>query len=227
MGDGTIDGVAFDEQDNRLFSDDNSSVVVGVEWDWPVIQGSGFETVGHHEQIRLFTADRALGSRKGFSQLYLSSRWNFLATERLKLLFRGEVGYSDADVDEIELGIDGDVIDISLTELPNFYRFQAGGSQSVRGYAFESLSNNGVGSNNLITLSAEAEWQILQTWSLAAFYDVGNAFNDWNQMDLKQGAGVGVRWYSIAGAVRLDFASGLDLPGDPWRIHFTLGVPLL
>jgi translocation and assembly module TamA len=84
-----------------------------------------------------------------------------------------------------------------------------------------------VGSNNLITLSAEAEWQILQTWSLAAFYDVGNAFNDWNQINLKQGAGVGVRWYSIAGAVRLDFASGLDLPGDPWRIHFTLGVPLL
>jgi translocation and assembly module TamA len=46
-------------------------------------------------------------------------------------------------------------------------------------------------------------------------------------MNLKKGAGLGVRWYSIAGAMRLDFARALDEPGNPWRIHFTIGTPLL
>lgn len=212
---------------SRLFSDDNSSISVGVEWDLPVINGNGFETVGHHERLRLFTAQEAWGSQRSFSQAYFSTRWNFMASERIKILLRGEVGYSDAKVETIDVETTEGVIQISLTELPNYYRFEAGGSQSVRGYAYESLSNNAIGSNNILTFSAETEVKILENWSLAAFYDIGNAFNDWSETDLKQGAGVGVRWYTIAGAVRLDLASALDLPGDPWRIHFTLGVPLL
>ncbi|MDX1555354.1 MAG: BamA/TamA family outer membrane protein, partial [Xanthomonadales bacterium] len=212
---------------SRLFSDDNSSVSVGVEWDWPYITGQGFETVGHHHRAWIFTASDIWASDREFSQAYLSSRWNFMAGEQFKILIRAELGYSDATVDEFNLEFEGETIGFSLTELPNLYRFKAGGSQSVRGYSFESLSDNGIGSNNIITFSAEAEWQFRKNWSAAMFYDIGNAFNDWDHPDLKQGAGVGIRWYTIAGAFRLDFASGLDLPGDPWRIHFTLGVPLL
>lgn len=222
-----LSGQPADLAGSRLFSDDNSSIALGVEWDWPVISGRGFETVGHHEQLRMFMADDIWGSPRDFNQVYFSSRWNFMASENIKLLFRGELGYSAADVDDFEFAIGDQSIQISLTDLPNLYRFRAGGSQSVRGYAYESLSNNDLGSNNMITFSAEAEWQVRTNWSLAAFYDIGNAFNEWSRTDLKQGAGVGVRWYSIAGAVRLDFASALDLPGDPWRVHFTLGVPLL
>jgi translocation and assembly module TamA len=97
----------------------------------------------------------------------------------------------------------------------------------VRGYAFESLSNNGIGSNNIVAASAEIEMMLRPNWSLAAFVDTGNAFNDWGEFELRTGAGVGLRWYSIAGPLRLDVAQGLDLPGDPWRIHFTIGTPLL
>ena len=45
--------------------------------------------------------------------------------------------------------------------------------------------------------------------------------------DPGKGVGVGVRWYSIVGPMRLDIAQGLDLQGEPWRIHFTIGTPLL
>jgi translocation and assembly module TamA len=38
---------------------------------------------------------------------------------------------------------------------------------------------------------------------------------------------VGLRWYSIVGAIRLDVAQALDFTGEPWRIHFTIGTPLL
>jgi translocation and assembly module TamA len=130
-------------------------------------------------------------------------------------------------VREIEAEIEGSVINFSVTRLPNLYRFKAGGSTSVRGYGFERLSNNNIGSNNIVTASAEAEYRILDKWSLAAFFDAGNAFNDWDNMDLRKGVGVGVRWYTIAGAMRVDVAKALDHPDDPWRIHFTIGASVL
>ena len=97
----------------------------------------------------------------------------------------------------------------------------------MRGYGFEQLSNNDVGSNNIITASAETEYRVLKSWSVAAFADIGNAFNDWQDPDLKRGVGVGIRWYSIIGEVRVDFAQALDFDGRPWRLHVTIGTPLL
>lgn len=200
---------------------------VGVSWDWPVIRGNGFETVGHNEQAWLFTSNEAWGSDVDFSQAYISSRWNRIFKKRWKILLRGEVGYTQADVFERTVGTPQDTISISVTELPQIYRFKAGGSQSVRGYGFETLSNNSIGSNNIVTASAELEMRFRPDWSAAVFFDIGNAFNEWNNMDLKKGVGAGIRWYSIAGPVRLDLAQALDLPGKPWTLHFTIGTPLL
>jgi translocation and assembly module TamA len=140
---------------------------------------------------------------------------------------RGEAGYSDARYRAIELQLDGLSTELSVTSLPDIFRFKAGGSRSVRGYSFESLSNNGIGSNNVITASAEVEMLFRPNWSAAAFMDTGNAFNDWGEMELKTGIGLGVRWYTLIGAIRLDIAHPLDLDGDPWRVHFTIGTPLL
>lgn len=199
----------------------------GVNWELPVIRGNGFETVGHRERAWVFTSNTAWGSDTNFSQAYISSRWNSIFKERWKILLRGEIGYSNAHVFERTVETAGDSFNISVTELPYAYRFKAGGSQSVRGYGFETLSNNNIGSNNIVTASAELEWLFRPKWSAAIFFDIGNAFNEWSSMDLKKGVGVGVRWYSIAGPIRLDFAQALDKPGNPWSVHFTIGSPLL
>lgn len=98
---------------------------------------------------------------------------------------------------------------------------------SVRGYGFEQLSNNDIGSNHIITASAEVEYRFLDSWSASLFADIGNAFNDWSEPDLKRGIGIGLRWYSIAGEIRIDVAQALDFEGRPWRWHFTIGTPLL
>lgn len=206
---------------------DRSALALGVNWDWPSVRGSAFETVGHHERAWLMTANSAWGSEREFTQAYISSSWHRLLGDRWKLLLRGELGYSDAEVHDFEIDTEIGRIPLSVSVLPSLYRFKAGGSRSVRGYGFESLSDNGLGSNHIVTASAELEFKILQNWSLAGFMDAGNAFNDWDGFELFKGAGVGVRWYSIAGAVRLDVAQALDLEGNPWRIHFTIGTPLL
>jgi len=212
---------------DALLKNTSSSLAVGLDWDWPEIRGNGFQTVGHHERAWIFTSNDVWGSEVEYSQLYLSSRRNFLAGIHWKFLLRAEAGYSDAKIAVVDIPTEEGELRVQATQLPSLYRFKAGGSRSVRGYAFENLDNNGLGSNNIFTASAEVEYRFHENWSAAAFMDIGNAFNDWNEPDLKRGAGVGIRWYSVIGAVRLDFAQGLDLDGDPWRIHLTLGTPLL
>lgn len=200
---------------------------LGVDWDWTEINGKRFNTSGHHEKAWLFTSQKLWGSSRDFTQAYFSSRQNYLFSEKWKLLLRGEVGYTDAKVLQYEEQIAGNALSVSLTELPFLYRFKTGGSRSVRGYGFEELSNNNIGSNNVLTASAEIEYLFIEDWSLAAFYDVGNAFNDWGEMNLKAGIGVGLRWYTLAGAIRLDVAQAQDLQDKPWQIHLTIGTPLL
>lgn len=219
--------IAMDPELGHLFRDTVRTLSFGMEWDWPVITGKAFETVGHHDRAWIFTSSDAWGSERNFTQAFLSSRRSYLAGERLKFLLRAEVGYSDADVDTVELDVGGEPLTLSVTELPTQYRFKAGGSNSVRGYGFEELNDNDIGSNHIITASAEIELKIREKWSVAAFVDVGNAFNHWTERNLKRGVGVGVRWYTVAGPIRIDIAQALDYEGRPWRIHFTMGSPLL
>jgi translocation and assembly module TamA len=204
-----------------------TSYALGYHLDLPVIEGSGFRTIGHHETARAIASSDAWGSDVDFQQVYFSSRWNVLLSPRFMLFLRGEAGYTNADVDKFTVQEGDEESSIELTTLPNAYRFRAGGSRSVRGYDFETLTNNGFGSNHILTASAELEYNFMGDWAAAAFYDVGNAFNDWSDPDLKQGWGVGIRWYTLAGPIRLDVAQALDLVGDPWTFHLTLGTPLL
>lgn len=205
----------------------SQTVSVGVEYEMPFTRGQGFETEGERIQGWAFVSNEAIGSEADFIQTYLSARVTRRLGENWRLLARGEIGYSNARVNMVEVFPQRQPLQLSVTELPNLYRFKAGGSTSVRGYGFETLSNNNIGSNNVVTASLEAEYRIFDKWSVAGFFDVGNAFNDWDRSDLKKGVGVGVRWYTIAGALRVDIAQGLDLPGKPWRIHFTIGASVL
>jgi translocation and assembly module TamA len=212
--------------DDLLNGVDNA-LSVGFDLDLVDVQGQRFETAGHRERAWIFHSDDAFGSDVEFTQAYASTRRSYLVGDRLKFLLRGEIGYTDADVRDFSIDVDGEPLDLSVTTLPNFYRFKAGGSMSVRGYGFEQLSDNDIGSNNIVTGSVEGEYRFLDTWSAALFFDIGNAFNDWDDPDLKRGAGIGVRWYSIAGEVRIDYAQAIDFEGRPWRLHITIGTPLL
>jgi translocation and assembly module TamA len=200
---------------------------IGVDLDIVAVVGKAFDTRGRRDRAWLFVSDNNLGSEVDFVQVYLSTRRSYLRGDRWKFILRAELGYTDADVDEFSVDAQGVPLELSVTQLPNYYRFKAGGSASVRGYAFEQLSNNNIGSNNIVTGSAEVEFRFSQKWSAAVFADVGNAFNDWSTPQLKLGVGVGVRWYSIAGPIRVDVAQARDFTGRPWRLHFTIGTPLL
>ena len=218
------------ELEGRLRTIENA-LSVGLDYEVVDVQGRAFETFGRRDRAWIFHSNSAFGSTVEFTQLYASTRRSFLVGDRLKFHVRGEIGYTDAEVDEFELnlgGPEGDLqLNLSFTQLPNFYRFKAGGSMSVRGYGFEQLSNNDIGSNHIIAASAEAEYRLLNAWSGAVFADIGNAFNEWADPDLKRGIGIGIRWYSFAGEIRIDVAQAIDFEGKPLRYHLTIGTPLL
>lgn len=216
-----------ENEDTNVIDQSDNNFSLGYDVDLVEVNGKGFDTEGRRDRAWIFHSNNAMGSDSEFTQAYFSTRRIYHKSERWKFLVRAEVGYTEARVNNLVIEVDNISVPVSLTELPNFYRFKAGGSQSVRGYGFESLSNNDIGSNHIVTASVEAELRVLKNWSAAAFVDIGNAFNDWSKPKLRKGAGIGIRWYSIAGPVSLDVARALDVIGKPWRIHFTIGTPLL
>ncbi len=113
--------------------------------------------------------------------------------------------------------------------VPDSQKFRAGGDESVRGYGFRSLGpqvNGVVGSGNtLYTASFEVARPILASmpslWG-AAFVDAGNAADSFSDLKPALGAGVGVRWRSPVGPLRLDWAYGRETRKG--RFHFSVGI---
>ncbi|GAA0787191.1 autotransporter assembly complex protein TamA [Marinobacterium sediminicola] len=170
-------------------------------------------TRGHQISLGVAAAAKTLLSDTDLLQLDLRGKRVDTLSERWRLLTRAELGVTFID---------------SVDELPASMRFYAGGDNSVRGYDYQSLGPQGddgdvIGGRYLIAGSVEVDYLIKENWRVAAFVDSGNAFDD-TQAELKTGVGLGARWQSPVGPVRLDFAVPLD--EDGWQIHFTLGPDL-
>ncbi|SFF23906.1 autotransporter secretion outer membrane protein TamA [Fontimonas thermophila] len=115
-------------------------------------------------------------------------------------------------------------------ELPASQRFFAGGDQSVRGYAYQSLGptdaqGNVIGGKFLNTASIELERRIWRDWGAALFYDAGGADDD-PAPRLFQGIGAGVRYRAPVGSVQVDVAHPLDGPDGGVRLHIGVRVGL-
>jgi translocation and assembly module TamA len=113
--------------------------------------------------------------------------------------------------------------------VPDTLLFRAGGDDSVRGYAYRTLGPlvDGVVTSGrmLWTGSAEIARPIFakrpEFW-WAAFIDAGQSANRWTELHPSVGYGVGVRWRSPVGPLRLDVAYGQAVRKA--RMHLSVGV---
>lgn len=118
----------------------------------------------------------------------------------------------------------------NFSQLPKTLRFFAGGDQSVRGYAYQSLgpkdsTGQVIGGQYLFASSAEVMHPIYgQQWYGAAFVDSGNAFDSLQDIHLYTGAGIGVRWRSPVGMVRVDVAYPFDGTSHTPRLSLGIGA---
>ncbi|HHM06530.1 MAG TPA: outer membrane protein assembly factor [Gammaproteobacteria bacterium] len=132
-----------------------------------------------------------------------------------RLLLRGEAGWTRH---------------AGRNALPASVRFFTGGDQSVRGFAYNSLSpkdasGRATGGEQMLVGSVEYEVDLAPKWALATFFDTGNAMDNW-QASLKKSVGIGLRWRSPIGPVRLDIAWAVSEPNAPQRLHLNMGPDL-
>jgi len=171
-------------------------------------------TRGYRYAVDLKATHKLLGSSTSFVQIEADGDFIIPLPWRLSVLSRGKVGFTEQQE--------------SFEELPASLRFFAGGDRSVRGYAYQSLgpkdsSGNVIGGKNILVASVELDRAILSSWGAAVFFDIGNAFDSFTDITLFKGAGVGARYYTKIGAIRLDFARQIGVPNPGFRIHVTVG----
>lgn len=161
------------------------------------------------------------GSDIDFLQLRAEGRWIRGFGRRDRLLVRGEAGTTLSD---------------EFPSFPPSLRFYAGGDRSVRGYGWREIGEvqenpEGreyvVGGKHVVAGSVEFEHMFDRTWGMAVFVDAGDAFDVAGDFDLQAGAGVGLRWRSPVGPVRLDLAHGFgDQADQTVSLHLNIGPDL-
>ncbi|MGF6550046.1 autotransporter assembly complex protein TamA [Paraburkholderia youngii] len=134
------------------------------------------------------------------------------------------IGDNDIVLIRAELG--GVFTSGSSSGIPASLLFRAGGSNSVRGYGFQSIGDNVAGSvlptKYLVTSAAEYQHWFSRNWGGAVFFDIGTATDTWGEKIFYPGAGVGARWRSPVGPVNLDVAYGIR--DNRVRPYITLGI---
>lgn len=115
-------------------------------------------------------------------------------------------------------------------KLPPSYRFFSGGDRTIRGYAFNSVGERdaksaNLGGDKMVWLSGEYEYFFDKDMSSAVFVDAGDVWAN-EEFKLRIGAGLGFRYYSPIGPIKIDAAHGLNYPGDGLRFHLSIGPEL-
>lgn len=195
--------------------DKSRLIIPGINWESTVGREISRIRSGRRMSLDVRGSLDDIGSDTTFLQLTGSTKWAIPLGESTRVLARADLGFTAKK---------------DFDELPASVRFFAGGDNSVRGYGFETLGptddeGNVIGGSYLATFSFEIDRLIARKWSIAAFVDTGNAFDDFD-VDFKTGVGLGLRWYSPLGPIRVDVAHPLDDESRDYRLHITLGPDL-
>ncbi len=119
----------------------------------------------------------------------------------------------------------------NATALPTTQLFIAGGDNSVRGYAPGSLgitqANGSIRPGQYLSVGS-LEWQRpirwnqqRTDWESAVFVDAGAVADQPSLLHAQLGYGVGARWRSPVGPLRIDLAYGQAT--QQWRLHLSVG----
>lgn len=121
----------------------------------------------------------------------------------------------------------------ALRSIPSSMRYYAGGAGSVRGYAYQALGprdseDDPLGGRSYQIVNLEARFKITENIGLVPFLDGGMVYTDEFPRiigDMDWGAGLGLRYYTPIGPVRLDVAAPLRrIEGDPpVQVYISIG----
>lgn len=214
---------------NTLGTDFNTIELTGG-WIYDSRNRALFANRGSRQRL-LFGVTSPYGSDVDFYTITYNARKFLPLTRYFTLSLNGEVSYGDSFS--------------STTSIPPYRRFFAGGPDSVRGYAENSLGpidtfGNPYGGNLLITGQAELILPLPQAWSsrarLAAFLDAGNVYdtggvtfferNGVTELEykpddsgLRYSVGLGAQWLAPLGLFRFSYGFPLNAEDGTDRLY--------
>lgn len=208
-----------DEDDSYLLSD------VALSWVYDTRDNSMVPNRGTRALANATLYNAAFGSDYDFYELNLRVNHYLSLGYGLRLALSGRVATVD--------GLGGD-------EVPIGSRYFLGGGRNVRGFRYRNIGpkakNNEiegdyspVGGQTIFWATAELSVNLLQQIRLAAFYDIGNVWEDAYDFDLGElcsSAGLGLRFDFRGFPIRLDYAFPIE-KDDEWtrerRFVFWIG----
>ena len=213
-------GIDYRREQYEIIEDDRESVnelVPNITWSRTVTDDPIYTTDGYRIKFALLGAMEGVVSPASYLSGSARAKWIKSFFSDYRFITRADLGATWAD---------------SVYDLPASRRYFAGGDNSIRGWALDVLgpddpvTNQAIGGRFLAVGSLELERRIKGDWSGAVFTDFGNAFDPDFTNNVEVGAGVGVRWRSPIGQVRLDVAFALTKEDNGARLHIVLGPDL-
>ena len=207
-------GVNWQREQRRpadALAESDQALVLDWHWIRRTVNNPLYPRRGDVTEVLIGGGSQRLLSDQDFLRTLLRYQiwWPMGARDTLSL--RGEAGFTAAP---------------SRFGIPQEYLFRAGGTQSVRGYAHQSLGvqegSAVVGGRTLADGSLEYTHWFSRDWGAALFADMGGAADNWGDLRLSAGYGAGARWRSPAGPLALDVAWGQD--AEALRLHFSIAV---
>jgi translocation and assembly module TamA len=178
-------------------------------------------TEGTRINLALTPYLRLLGSDLSFFVARLRPNAYFLLNEKQRLVLAA-------------WGSVGTILGIDTEDLPADKRFYSGGGGSIRGYGFQLVgpldsANDPMGGRSVLEAGLELRTKIAGDFGGVAFVEGGNVYDN-GTPDLAEelfwGAGLGLRYFTGFGPVRLDLAFPLNRRNDvddPFQIYVSLG----
>jgi translocation and assembly module TamA len=190
----------------------HQAVVFGYARTHRAVDDPVFPRSGYIASLEAGVALQGLLTDQTFFRTYGKLRRYWPVGERDLVLVRGEAG---------AVILKGDNASVPASLL-----FRAGGTESVRGYNYQSIGNEKDGTvyptRYLATAGVEYQHWIDATWGGAVFYDIGTATDNWSDKQLFQGVGVGVRYRTPVGPINVDLAYGVS--NKEFKPHLSLGM---
>ncbi|MHB1053104.1 MAG: autotransporter assembly complex protein TamA [Thiobacillus sp.] len=204
----------FQTEDQRIaevVNASNQALTLNYAWTQRNVGRSFYPRRGYVLSVQGGGALEALLSDTSFLRLYGRHTQYFPVGKNGRLILRGELG---------------SVLAQHRDGIPTDFLFRAGGDNSVRGYAYQSLGrtlNGAVESvRYLATGTVEYNYFFDRDWGMALFVDAGDAADSPTSLSPVFGYGVGARYSSPVGPINLDLAYGEAT--QKFRLHFSLGL---
>jgi outer membrane protein insertion porin family len=177
-----------------------------------------FPTKGSRNSLYMTHAGTPLGGDASYDKYGAATAWFFLLPLDMVFDIKGRIGYLQANEGK---------------PLPVYEKYYVGGINSIRGLRYygpkDPVTGDLIGGTTMLYFNFDLVFPLIKNAGMkgVVFFDAGNAWESGYRLDdMRKTAGIGVRWYSPMGPLRLEWGYVLDRKDgeDPSRFEFTMGM---